>query len=693
MATRRYTLKSNLPAKVNWRIDYAAQLNDEQRAVVEAGGGQLLVIAGAGSGKTRTLTYRVARLIESGVRPEEILLLTFTNRAAREMVGRVRELVGEALGADLRRLWGGTFHHVAHLTLREHASELGYGDRYGILDREDAGDLMKACVAELGFHDLPRRFPKSDLLVRLVSMAVNTQSSLPDLLAEKHPHFASLSDEVIAAAARYAERKAALNVMDFDDLLLNWKLLLAERPAILAAQGGRFRHVLVDEYQDTNRLQGDIVELISSVHGNLMVVGDDAQSIYAFRGAHFANIIGFPERHPECQVFHLTENYRSTPQILGLANASIEMNVKQFPKELHATRGDGALPALVPSRDVFEQAAFVAQRLLELRDEGMELKDLAVLYRAHHHSLELQVELSRRGIPFVVRSGLRFFEQAHIKDVLCHLRFLANPRDELAFKRVIRLSRGVGGATAERLWQWMLGRESERASPLDAFLRKEALAEVPARAQASVASLQTLLRELRRPSLQAAPGEMIRAILDQGGYGEYLRETFLNGDGRIEDIEQLADFAGAYENVDAFLDEVGLLTELEAEDVVDGADPDEHLTLSTIHKAKGLEWRGVFVIWLADGRFPVSAAYRDPDGLEEERRLFYVATTRAKDELYLCYPITHTQRDHERVVMKASPFIEELPEGEGAPYEKWSLEADDALPPLPSGSTPPLLES
>ena len=681
MAGRRYTLKSHVPA-VTWRIDYSRDLNAQQLEVVEAGEGPLLVIAGAGSGKTRTLTYRVARLLEQGVRPEAILLLTFTNRAAREMLSRVQALGGEQLGADVRRIWGGTFHHVASLTLREHGSLLGYGERFGILDREDSSELMKACIAELGMTSLARRFPKSQVLVNAVSTAVNTQTPIADVVADRYPQFISLTDEILKVAARFMERKQALNVMDFDDLLMNWKALLAEHPQVRAAQGGRFRHVLVDEYQDTNRLQGDIVDLVSSVHGNVMVVGDDAQSIYGFRGAHFANIFEFPERHAGAQVFHLTANYRSTPQILGLANASIAHNDKQFDKTLTAVRDAGVLPALVPTRDVYQQAEFVCQRILEVRDEGIPLKDVAVLYRAHHHSMELQVELSRRGIPFVVRSGLRFFEQAHIKDVLAHLRLTANPRDELAFKRTIRLVRGIGSAIAERLWSWMRTRAEGAGDPVSALLRREALEEVPPRARAGVGRYQALIKDLGKPSLRDTPGEMIRLVLESG-YDDYLKDTFLNGESRLEDLEQLATFADSYTDLDTFLGEVSLLTELEGEEVVDGVEPDEHVTLSTIHKAKGLEWRAVFLVWLADGRFPVPAAYRTADGLEEERRLFYVACTRAKDELYLCHPIMHTQRDSERIVMKASPFVEELPEGDDAPYERWSLEVE-AVDPAPA---------
>ncbi|HVI94699.1 MAG TPA: ATP-dependent helicase, partial [Anaeromyxobacter sp.] len=379
--SRRYQLKAAaVPARA---LNYEGLLNDQQIAVVEAGEGPLLVIAGAGSGKTRTLTWRVARLLADGVQPEAILLLTFTNKAAGEMLRRVEEVCR----VDTRRITGGTFHHVAHQLLREHGAELGYAKGYSILDREDGRDVMTAAIADCGLAVGARRFPKADVLIDLVSMAINTQTPLADVLADRRPQFAPLVDDVLRVARRYAERKHEMNAMDFDDLLLNWKILLAEREHVRRSIAGRYRHVLVDEYQDTNRLQGDIVDLVAGEHRNLCVVGDDAQCIYGFRGAHFANILEFEQRYPDARRFDLTVNYRSTPQILSLANASIVANVRQFEKELSSVRNDGTLPALVPCRDVQQQAAFVAQRVLELRDEGIPLPEIAVLYRAHHHAM------------------------------------------------------------------------------------------------------------------------------------------------------------------------------------------------------------------------------------------------------------------------------------------------------------------
>jgi DNA helicase-2/ATP-dependent DNA helicase PcrA len=678
--SRRYQLQPIARAKA--ALNYAGLLNDEQQRVVEAGDGPLLVIAGAGSGKTRTLTWRVARLLHEGVQPDALLLLTFTNKAAREMLRRVEEVAR----VDTRQIWGGTFHHVAHRVLREHAALLGYSSGYSILDREDARDAMSAAIADCGLAVGARRFPKADVLVDLVSMAVNTQCPLAEVVADRRPQFLPLTDDILRVARRFAERKHAMNAMDFDDLLMNWKVLLAEHEPVRKVLADRFRHVLVDEYQDTNRLQGDVVDLVASGHRNLCVVGDDAQCIYGFRGAHFANILEFERRYPDAQRFHLTVNYRSTPQILELANASISCNVRQFEKELSSVRADGPRPGLVPCRDVNQQAHFVAQRVLELRDEGIPLPEIAVLYRAHHHAMEVQFELARRGIPFVVRSGVRFFEAAHIKDVLAHLRFARNPGDELALKRALRLAPGIGSATADAVWNALAARRRAGSAGVEDLLAPDVAGQVPPKGRAGYRRLAMLLRKLARPPIAGLPGEAIELVMAEG-YEEYLKAEFLNADSRAEDIRQLAEYARGYEDTEAFLSEVVLLAELSAETVSEGGEPDEKMVLSSVHQAKGLEWRAVFIVWLADGRFPAAQALRDLDGEEEERRLFYVACTRARDDLYLCFPLVAAPRDRERVVMKSSRFVEELPR-DPTLYELWQLDAPEERPALAAANDP-----
>lgn len=699
MTVRRYRLQPSTPA-ATFRIDYAGQLNEEQLAVVEAPSGPLLVIAGAGSGKTRTLIFRLARMLESGIPPEQLLLLTFTNRAAREMIRRAEELVSILPGIDVRRITGGTFHHVGFGILREHARLVGYEEGFGILDREDQADLFSSCIGELGAGRLERRFPTPKLVAQLYSNAINTQRSLTEVIANRAPRFEELEGEILQVITRYVERKVELNVMDFDDLLLQWKRLLVQHPNVRSHLQERFRCVLVDEYQDTNRLQGEIVDLLAAGHKNLTVVGDDAQSIYSFRGADFSNILEFPARYRECQVHKLTVNYRSSPEILHLANASIAQNVRQYPKELRPAReSSGVLPALVPTRDAVQQASFVAQRILELRDEGIPLEEMAVLYRAHSHSLELQIELARRGIPFVTRSGNRFFEQAHIKDVLAHLRIAANPRDELAFKRVVRLYPGIGQGLAVRLWDEFRSAWEARSSgspdepsgegelaPLS--IAPERLAGVARKAQGSWERCSLLLERLRQPILLAAPDEALLTVLESG-YQERLESESTNAQARVDDIRQLADYARQYPDVRAFLADVSLLSELSGEDVDAGSEPDEYLTLSTVHQAKGLEWRAVFVIWLADGRFPSVQSLRDQPAEEEERRCFYVSVTRAKDELYLSYPLLEAPRDSRRVILSASRFVDELALEEGTPpFEKWAID-EEPLPAAPDQAALP----
>ena len=654
------------------------ELTDSQRRAVETKEREVLVIAGAGSGKTRTLTFRVARLLETGCPADGLLLLTFTNKAAREMLKRVAELCGGI--ADVRRIAGGTFHHVAHALLREFAPALGYSERFSLVDREDARELMASCVTDLHLAAGPRRFPRAEVLVDLVSAAVNTERPLDEVLADKRPQFLPLSEKIAQVASRFVERKHEMQLMDFDDLLLGWKLLLANHPEVRARLQERFRAILVDEYQDTNRLQGDIVDLLAAGHRNLTVVGDDAQSIYSFRGADFTNIIEFPARYPTCQIFRLTKNYRSTPQILELANHSIANNRRQFPKELRSVRPSGPSPALVGLRDATQQAEFIAQRVLELRDEGIGLADQAILYRAHHHSMEIQLELSRRGIPFVVRSGVRFLEQAHIKDVLAYLKFVHNPMDELSLKRLLKLYPGIGSGIADDIWT-ALQRYGARTSPLEALGRPEVKHAIPKRAHPGFERAADTLLMLADHRLQSAPGEMVLKVL-QGGYEDYLRDQFLNGEVRAEDIRQMAEYAGGFQTLADFLSEVTLLAEFQSEDVVEGAEPDEYLTLSSVHQAKGLEWRAVFVAWLADGRFPLALSLRQPAEEEEERRLFYVALTRARDELWLTYPLTAAPKDNERTLLKVSRFIEELPDGDGAPYDRVRLELGPAVPSL-----------
>jgi DNA helicase-2/ATP-dependent DNA helicase PcrA len=664
-----------------YRVDYETELNPEQLRVVMHPGGPMLALAGAGTGKTRTLVYRACRLIEDGVPPSRIMLLTFTNKAAREMLERVERLVLGGAG----RVTGGTFHSAGHRILRRYASLLGYSQRFSILDREDATDLMGQALADLS-PDLPsKRTPRPRLLVDVYSLVINTGRELETVMLDRAPQYLDQTDAIAAIYRRYLERKRQADAMDFDDLLLNWVLLLTKHPSARQELVDRFDHILVDEYQDTNRLQADIVDGMLNRSRNVMVVGDDAQSIYGFRGAEFANILGFPERHPGCEIFRLETNYRSTPAILALANASIAHNANQFKKNLTAIRSGGEMPAIVSVPTPEGQADWVAGRVLELREEGLDLEQMAVLYRNHSHSLDLQVELTRRNIPFRVRSGLRFFEQRHIKDVLCHLRIIDNPRDEVAFIRAVKLRPGIGPRRAGRLWQRLAGSDPlSRLAELDA-----SSIGLRGSSREALDAFQALVEDLRAPQMAEQPGEALRLVVERF-YREWAKANLENAGSRLEDLDQLALFADGYPDLNTFLGEVTLLNDLSGEEAVGGHD-DEVLTLSTTHQAKGLEWRAVFVIWLAEGRFPTVRAEDE----EEERRLFYVAATRARDLLYLVHPEIARDRYRVDVIVDPSRFVLELPQEVSCRINVTSRpESDglDTLPPEPRYRLPAFLE-
>ena len=688
---RKFQLKTAAVSRLG--IDYEATLNDEQRAVVMAARAPLLINACAGSGKTRALTYRLARFLDTGMPAERILLLTFTNRSAKEMLKRV----GELCGPDALRITGGTFHHVANALLKRHAEAIGYGENFTIVDKEDARELMAAAVVDAKIDTNKARFPKADVLLDVASTSINTQKPARDVLLMRAPRFVHLADEIMEVCRAFVQRKAQLNVMDFDDLLMNWSVLLEQTEGTgskLAAHiRDSFDAVLVDEYQDTNALQGKIVDAMAAGHKNVTVVGDDAQCIYGFRGAAVENMREFAKRWPGAVTLPLQINYRSTPEICTLANACLSRARQEFPTRLKAVRPTSCLPALVPCRDAGIQAEFIAERILQLRDEGVPLAEVAILYRAHRNALELQVELTRRGIPYLVRSGLRFFEQAHIKDVLSHLKILWNPDDELAFRRIIKLHDGIGNATADALWgsfKVQLSRGKTAGEAARALVDDPSLdGTLGRRAKPGVEKFSNILSRMGERDIKDQPAEQIRVLLD-GGYNDYLRKAYPMPDERIAEIEQLADYAMGFTDTEAFLSELMLVQSFSAEEVVAAEDPDEKVTLSSVHQAKGLEWSRVFALWMTDGVFPSDLALKDDNGEDEERRLYYVAVTRAKDELYLTYPLTSRLRDTSMVLHKPSRFISELPapvedeSGTSGLYENWVLEL---VPPseLPAG--------
>ncbi|MGI9035141.1 MAG: ATP-dependent helicase, partial [Pyrinomonadaceae bacterium] len=505
---KKYVIKrgeNSLPERLT---RYRQELNAEQFRAVTAKPQATLIIAGAGTGKTRTITYRVAYLIEQGVSPQNILLATFTNRAAREMLRRVEQLTGSQ---NVHRVWGGTFHRIANLILRRHAQSIGYDSNYSILDAEDARDLLNVCVDEAGIDTKSKRFPKAEVLQDIISYASNTDAPVDEVIIKKYPYFEPLAAQIRRLDLLYIEKKRDRNVMDYDDLLLNWKRLLIEKSDVANLYAEQFQHILVDEYQDTNRLQAEIIDLLAVKHRNVTIVGDDAQSIFAWRGAEFTNIYEFPQRYAEAQTFKLETNYRSTPEILALANVSIANNRKQFPKQLAAVKKSRDFkPALVPCSNVEQQSAFVASRILELRDEGVSLEEICVMYRSHYHSLELQLELTRRNIPYRVQSGVRFFEQAHIKDVISYLRIIVNPRDELAWKRILKMIPSVGNATANRIYESLAYAENPFA-----LVRREDFKYKP-RGANSWQSFINLLELLTTDENRNNPAKQIELILTNG---------------------------------------------------------------------------------------------------------------------------------------------------------------------------------
>ncbi len=648
---RKIVLRHSLPARLQQHMH--EDLNDSQRAAVTAPDGYNLVLAGPGSGKTRVITYRVAYLIARGVPAESILLVTFTRRAAREMTHRLESLIG----GDAKKIWAGTFHHAGNRLLRRPARLLGYEPNFTILDSEDQLDLMRLAMDDAGFASRERLAPRPAEIEHLISFSLNTRTPLGEVVAMQSPERVPWLPRIEAVALAYQQRKQAANSLDYDDLLIQWLRLLREFPDQLDFQASQFRHVLIDEMQDTNALQVEIVEtIVGAGADNLTAVGDDAQSIYRFRGANYDNILRFPDRHPGTRTFRLDVNYRSTPQIVAFTAASIRHNRTGFPKDLVSARGDGLRPLVAAAADGYEEAELVCQQILDARERDVPLNEMAVLYRNHYDSVLLQGELLRRGIPYTVRSGLRFFEQAHIKDVLAYLRIVQNARDEASWRRVLLLLPGIGAATAAAVYQ-QVGRA---ADPLEAVASSATMAVVPARSKGFFAGFVSDLRQLRAADPQRNPAAAIQAVF-RGGYPAMLRQKYDHPENRLADLEQFAVLAARYESLERLLAELLLAGDVYGMDSVEAAEPGELLVLSTVHQAKGLEWSHVFVIRLVEESFPHRRALEEPGGDEEERRIFYVAVSRSRNELTLSYPSTITRGANGPMVFATrSRFLSEI---------------------------------
>lgn len=635
----------------NLSIDYEKELNEEQYRAVTGPGGPTLVLAGAGSGKTRTITYRVAWLLEHGVPTDRMLLLTFTNKAAKEMMMRVEGL----LRAYPTGLWSGTFHSIANRILRMYGSHTGFGNDFSILDEDDASDLMKMCIKDLHIDTKAKRFPSVNVLRSLLSYASNARIPLRDVVRDRAMHFEAIFPEIQMVTERYQSAKRTAKSMDFDDLLLELLALLQRDDHVRSQLAERFQFVLVDEFQDTNCIQSDIVDLLSSVHRNLLVVGDDAQSIYSFRAAEIRNILEFPQRYPDTQTFRLVTNYRSTPEVLNVANAVISHNADQFQKDLVSARSSGERPSIVPANDAREEGQYIVEQILGLIDEGIELKNIAVLFRAAFHSQAVEFELMKHAIPYEYRGGMKFFERAHVKDAIAHLRVLRNSRDVVGWLRALQIQPGLGLTTSQKIAETLAQFESA----------KEALLHPPklsARAQDGFRQTASIMTAMIAAPI---PATAVRALAAHDSYRLYLEAEYPNYRDRLDDLEQLALFAEQYRELGDFLDAVTLAGDFSARvndpSRIDSNDDrsEDRLILSTIHQAKGLEWDAVFVIHCASGMFPSERSQEEHNGLEEERRLFYVAATRARSKLYFTYPLTAGFESLE--LREPSQFLQEIP--------------------------------
>ena len=650
-------------------VNYEQQLNPEQLEVVIHGDGPCLVLAGAGSGKTRTIIYRLAHLLEMGVEPKNICLVTFTNKAAKEMVGRAEAL----LGYRPKGLVAGTFHHLANILLRHYGRKIGLEPNFTIIDEDDKKSLLKASVAEAGVDTKKRRFPSPAVLKEIFSFCKNSKNTLEDVLEIKHPKFLEIKEQIKDVRRIFEKKKKDGNVVDFDDLLTHTLNLLETQKDIREKLARHFRYILVDEYQDTNPIQAAILYHLSSHHHNILVVGDDAQSIYSFRAADIKNIFDFPKTYPQTKIFKLETNYRSTPNILDLANNIIANNINQFPKNLKSIKKSGAMPQILAVNDKKDEAKFIAEKILELRDQGVELKDISVLFRAAYHSEALEMELTSRDIPYDYRGGVKFFERAHIKDAIAYLRAFFNPKDEAAWMRILSFGAGIGTATAKKIFEEISQKKEPREiSNIDG-------ARFGTKVRSSWEEISSIWKKFI--NLEPSPAAFIDVVINSY-YRDYMETKYENFEERLQDMYEIANYSSRYKDLAGFLSEITLYEEVGVGRERAGEYEKERIVLSTVHQAKGLEWKIVFIINLVEGAFPNRRALSEEGGLEEERRLFYVACTRAKDELHLSYSFTggdygYATSGAALSFSEPSKFIREL---ERKLIEQVEIESDSGLP-------------
>ncbi len=630
----------------NYRIRYEEALNPSQLDAVTCTEGPLLVIAGAGSGKTRTLTYRVAYLVEKGISPSSILLLTFTRKASQEMLRRATRL----LDARCEKIAGGTFHSFANAMLRKYASQMGLDPAFGILDRTDAENLIGLLRKEMQPATKHRSFPRRKTLGDIFSRAVNKGLSVEEIIDQDYPHFASHMAVINRIHHDYQLRKQEHHFLDYDDLLVYLRRLLNDYADVRNRISSTYQYIMVDEYQDTNTIQAEILYLLTDVHRNLMVVGDDSQSIYAFRGANFRNIINFPDIFPGTRIITLEENYRSIQPILDLTNIIIDRAREKFSKNLFTRKKGLTKPVMVNNEDEYIQSRFVIDKIKELQQNGIAFDQIAVLFRASFHSFDLEIELSREGIAFVKMGGFKFVESAHIKDVLAHMRVVTNPYDRISWYRILMLIEKIGPKTAQKIYEAALNEQSGYTGLLSAKLGR-------------IKGLDRLKKLIAALDIQPmSVSQMGETIVDY--YMPILKNTYDDHPRRAKDLDHLIEIMDRYTNLNQFLTDMALEppnTSYE-NSLYDGASRADRLILSTIHSAKGLEWHTVFVIWTLDGRFPSVHSLQKEEELEEELRLMYVAATRAKENLFFTYPSNVYDRSTGLVLSRPSRYLDHIPD-------------------------------
>ena len=644
--------------ETRFSINYKSQLNEAQFEAATALYGSYLVIAGAGTGKTRTLVYRVARLVEIGTDPSAILLLTFTRKAAKEMMERAAMLLDNRCS----RINGGTFHSFANLTLRKYGRTIGLNPQFTILDQSDSQDIINLIRSQMNIDQIKRRFPKKNTIFNVISLSRNTGVHIKDILEKDYPHFARFLEHFIHIDKIYDDYKKKNSLLDYDDLLVYLRDFLTGQSAAAKEFLGKIQYVMVDEYQDTNKLQAEIVKGLTRANNNIMAVGDDSQSIYSFRGANFKNIMDFPNLFDDTRIIKLEENYRSTEEILNFTNNIIDAAIEKYPKVLYTRNRNGDMPVIISATNENMQSRFIADRILELREEGVELNDMAVLFRSSYFSFDLEIELNKANIPYLKFGGMKFMDTAHVKDLISFLRISSNPSDMISWYRVLLLHEGIGPKKAQQIMDKISSGEIQVDSG-DKQIKNDKLIS-------KVYSLFKLLQKIQNS--KKPPAELAEIVYTY--YDPLFREKYDDFNKRKKDLDIFLNIAENYKSLNSFLTDLALEPPTDSVGGVDSTEKDkEFLTLSTIHSAKGLEWHSVFIIHALEGFFPSSQSFEDTDAIEEERRLMYVAATRAKRNLYICYPMNIFDRQQGITISKPSRFIENISEDLA---EEWLLEEE-----------------